>query len=161
MVIKCVFLAGECWSGQNGESTYFRDGPSSSCVDKCYAPCNQYRKFCSGMHFANFVYRLSKKLDFLQSAFSLIIRPFLIPASATANNDACSNFKKKKKDCLPVAGPERAAGPPVFRPNLGTKLEKNCFGDRPPLTSRSGARFSNVPVTFRARNQIFKSKYKE
>lgn len=52
---------GECWSGQNGESTYFRDGPSSSCVDKCYAPCNQYRKFCSGMHFANFVYRLKPK----------------------------------------------------------------------------------------------------
>ena len=160
MVIKCVFLAGECWSGQNGESTYFRDGPSSSCVDKCYAPCNQYRKFCSGMHFANFVYRLSKKLDFLQSAFSLIIRPFLIPASATANNDACSNFKKKKKDCLPVAGP-RGPYPHVFRQNWGTKLEKNCFGDRPPLTLRSGARFSNVPVTFRARNQIFKSKYKE
>ena len=105
MVIKCVFLAGECWSGQNGESTYFRDGPSSSCVDKCYAPCNQYRKFCSGMHFANFVYRLSKKLDFLQSAFSLIIRPFLIPASATANNDACSNFKKKKKTACQLRGP--------------------------------------------------------
>ena len=128
MVIKCVFLAGECWSGQNGESTYFRDGPSSSCVDKCYAPCNQYRKFCSGMHFANFVYRLSKKLDFLQSAFSLIIRPFLIPASATANNDACSNFKKKKKDCLPVAGPG-GPYPHVFRPNWGTKLEKKW---RPP-----------------------------
>ena len=105
MVIKCVFLAGECWSGQNGESTYFRDGPSSSCVDKCYAPCNQYRKFCSGMHFANFVYRLSKKLDFLQSAFSLIIRPFLIPASATANNDACSNFKKKKNTACQSRGP--------------------------------------------------------
>ena len=27
--------------------------------------------------------------------------------------------------------------------------------------SRPGARFSKVPVTFRARNQIFKSKYKE
>ena len=106
MVIKCVFLAGECWSGQNGESTYFRDGPSSSCVDKCYAPCNQYRKFCSGMHFANFVYRLSKKLDFLQSAFSLIIRPFLIPASATANNDACSNFKKKNNTACQSRGPE-------------------------------------------------------
>ena len=132
MVIKCVFLAGECWSGQNGESTYFRDGPSSSCVDKCYAPCNQYRKFCSGMHFANFVYRLSKKLDFLQSAFSLIIRPFLIPASVTANNDAWSNFEKKKRDCLPVAGPGRPARPPVFRPNLGTKLEKKIWGDRPP-----------------------------
>ena len=26
---------------------------------------------------------------------------------------------------------------------------------------RPGARFSKVPVTFRARNQIFKSKYKE
>ena len=25
----------------------------------------------------------------------------------------------------------------------------------------AGARFSKVPVTFRARNQIFKSKYKE
>ena len=160
MVIKCVFLAGECWSGQNGESTYFRDGPSSSCVDKCYAPCNQYRKFCSGMHFANFVYRLSKKLDFLQSAFSLIIRPFLIPASATANNDACSNFKKKKKRLL---ASRRARGtlPSCFQTKFRHKARKKCFGDRPPLTSRSGARFSNVPVTFRARNQIFKSKYKE
>ena len=80
------------------------------------------------MHFANFVYRLSKKLDFLQSAFS--IRPFLIPASVTANNDAWSNFEKKKRDFLPVAGPGRPA-PPVFRPNLGTKLEKKIFGDRP------------------------------
>ena len=130
MVIKCVFLAGECWSGQNGESTYFRDGPSSSCVDKCYAPCNQYRKFCSGMHFANFVYRLSKKLDFLQSTFSLIIRPFLIPASVTANNDAWSNFEKKKRDCLPVAGPGRPA--PVFKPNLGTRLEKKFLETETP-----------------------------
>ena len=117
-------------------------------IDKCYAPCNQYRKFCSGMHFANFVYRLSKKLDFLQSAFSLIIRPFLIPASATANNDACSNFKKKKT--LLASRGARGTLPHVFRPNWGTKLEKKCFGDRPPLT-----------LTFRARNQIFKSKYKE
>ena len=133
MVIKCVFLAGECWSGQNGESTYFRDGPSSSCVDKCYAPCNQYRKFCSGMHFANFVYRLSKKLDFLQSAFSLIIRPFLIPASVTAKTTHEVTLKRKKRDCLPVAGPERPAGPPVFRPNLGTKLEKIFLETAHPL----------------------------
>ena len=28
-------------------------------------------------------------------------------------------------------------------------------------TSRPGARFSKVPVTFRAGNQIFKSKFKE
>ena len=31
----------------------------------------------------------------------------------------------------------------------------------PGFESRSGARFSKVPVTLRARNQIFKSKYKE
>ena len=29
------------------------------------------------------------------------------------------------------------------------------------LTAEPGARFSKVPVTLRARNQIFKSKYKE
>ena len=29
------------------------------------------------------------------------------------------------------------------------------------VKTESGARFSKVPVTFRARNQIFRSKYKE
>ena len=33
---------------------------------------------------------------------------------------------------------------------------KNCY--YPPVVFRPGARFSKVPVTFRARNQIFKSK---
>ena len=37
---------------------------------------------------------------------------------------------------------------------LGTKV---CGG----LLAEAGARFSKVPVTLRARNQIFKSKYKE
>ena len=37
------------------------------------------------------------------------------------------------------------------------------FGSRcvPPTALNPGARFSKVPVTFRARNQIFKSKYEE
>lgn len=54
---------GECWSSQQGHLTYFQDGGSSNCIDKCYAPCNQYRKFCSGMNFANFVYRLKPEAD--------------------------------------------------------------------------------------------------
>ena len=39
-----------------------------------------------------------------------------------------------------------------------------CFPSRPLAEADNtlpGARFSKVPVTFRARNQIFKSKYKE
>ena len=126
MVIKCVFLAGECWSGQNGESTYFRDGPSSSCVDKCYAPCNQYRKFCSGMHFANFVYRLSKKLDFLQTAFSLLIRPFLIPASVTAKTTHEVTLKRKKEIACQWRGP-RGPPAPLFLDQTQAQSSKKIF----------------------------------
>ena len=35
------------------------------------------------------------------------------------------------------------------------------FGLKDKRSLGAGARFSKVPVTFRARNQIFKSKYKE
>ena len=43
------------------------------------------------------------------------------------------------------------------------KMTLNHFSTNidPSGLNSPGARFSNVPVTFRARNQIFKSKYKE
>lgn len=57
----CVVLisAGECWTGNNGDYSYDRDGSSKNCIDKCYEPCKPYEKYCSGKQFANYVYRLS------------------------------------------------------------------------------------------------------
>ena len=42
---------------------------------------------------------------------------------------------------------------PTICAQVNVRVKVNCMW--------SGARFSKVPVTFRARNQIFKSKYKE
>ena len=51
----------------------------------------------------------------------------------------------------------------VRRADHSATLPLNPFAPEPPVTARAdpGARFSKVPVTLRARNQIFKSKYKE
>lgn len=50
---------GECWSGLNGHLTYANNGPSTTgCVDTCYEPCKDHSEFCSGKHFANYVYKL-------------------------------------------------------------------------------------------------------
>ena len=46
-------------------------------------------------------------------------------------------------------------------PNINGGSKGEARGARVPLIFRPGARFSKVPVTFRARNQMFKSKYKE
>ena len=52
----------------------------------------------------------------------------------------------------------------LFSQMTNSDLTKNSFiygFPRWSLSTAPGARFSKAPVTFRARNQIFKSKYKE
>jgi len=49
---------GECWTGDQADFTYRKDGKSNQCIDKCYEPCEQHEKYCSGKQFANSVYRL-------------------------------------------------------------------------------------------------------
>ena len=45
--------------------------------------------------------------------------------------------------------------------DLGTVVKRNKNQLCDYMTTGPGAPFSKVPITFRARNQIFKSKYKE
>ncbi|CAB4004130.1 Hypothetical predicted protein [Paramuricea clavata] len=52
-------IPGECWSGKEGDVTYYRDGKTSTCVNKCYEQCHNYDPFCTGMGFTNFVYRVT------------------------------------------------------------------------------------------------------
>ncbi|CAB4023145.1 Hypothetical predicted protein [Paramuricea clavata] len=49
---------GECWSGEEGDVTYYRDGKATTCVNKCYEQCHNYDPFCTGTGFTNFVYRV-------------------------------------------------------------------------------------------------------
>jgi len=52
---------GECWVAEESDVVYGRDGVSNQCIDKCYEACQPHEKFCSGKHYANFVYRLADK----------------------------------------------------------------------------------------------------
>ncbi|XP_028411153.1 uncharacterized protein LOC114533760 [Dendronephthya gigantea] len=50
---------GECWSGENGDVAYYKEGSTSTCVNKCFKPCQNYDALCIGKAFTNFVYRVT------------------------------------------------------------------------------------------------------
>ena len=77
LVFICISLqfitTGECWSGDNGENTFAKDGPSNFCTDQCYQPCQPYSEFCVGGNFANYVYKISRRKIYCLSSTKLII----------------------------------------------------------------------------------------
>ncbi|XP_028514921.1 uncharacterized protein LOC110239313 isoform X2 [Exaiptasia diaphana] len=51
---------GECWTADDSDVSYGKDGTSGNCIDQCYESCKPYSRYCSGKQFANFVYRLAE-----------------------------------------------------------------------------------------------------
>ena len=52
-------ISGECWSGAGADVKYYTDGTTDTCVNKCYEPCRNSDRFCTGKGYTNFVYRVT------------------------------------------------------------------------------------------------------
>ncbi|XP_028403466.1 uncharacterized protein LOC114526148 [Dendronephthya gigantea] len=50
---------GECWSGERGNVTYYQDGETSTCKNKCFKTCTKSDSFCTGEQKTNYVYRIT------------------------------------------------------------------------------------------------------
>ena len=58
MLIMHFVLLGECWSGNESEIHYNRDGKSDRCWAENYKPCPYNSYHCVGRDMANRVYNL-------------------------------------------------------------------------------------------------------
>ena len=59
--LKNNLHAGECWSGENSEKTYNKDGASHQCITKGYKDCPANGKHCVGHAVNNYVYTVTSE----------------------------------------------------------------------------------------------------
>ena len=58
-----LFLAAECWSGDDAWLTYNKDGPSKKCLNAMFTPCDENceEEACFGNDDAVFVYGIGQR----------------------------------------------------------------------------------------------------
>lgn len=58
-----LFLAAECWSGDDAWLTYNKDGPSKKCLNVMFTPCDENceEEACFGNDDAVFVYGIGQR----------------------------------------------------------------------------------------------------
>ena len=57
-------LIGECWSGENADKTYSKDGSSEFCITKEFAQCGaEDRNVCCGNKTTTFIYSIQENYE--------------------------------------------------------------------------------------------------